>query len=274
MHSSHIITAPIIGKTYSLYGNSLSSDSYFELISNLANEFLEKISSVQELLTLIQNASKQKRLLKSLSLKNNQDHLSQIICELNQNLSIYSQPVKEHIRTISVLQRFEKIKTLTVEQYHLFMLEIELTNRLYKKEFLESELKYAFLPHCMRDFSQECMSAPDDLDYVCKACSKICSVNEMSRLFRKNKIKPYLWMEADLKKLFRNLNNENKKVGVFGVACIPELIQGMRMCQKANIPVIGLQLDANRCQRWMGQFNENTVNIKKLENLLNNSLPI
>ena len=269
MHSSHIITTPIIGKTYSLYGNSLSSDSYFELISNLANKFLEKISNVKELLTLIQNASKQKRLL-----KNNQDYLSQIICELNENLSIYSEPVKEHLRNLSVLQRFEKIKTLSVEQYHLFMLEIELTNRLNKKEFLECELKYAFLPHCMRDFSQECMSAPDDLDYVCKACSKICSVNEMSRLFRKNKIKPYLWMEADLKKLFRNLNHENKKVGVFGVACIPELINGMRMCQKVNVPVIGFQLDANRCQRWMGQFNENTVNIKKLEKLLNNSLPI
>ncbi len=274
MHSSQIITEPIVGKTYSLYGNSLSSDSYFELISDLADKFLKKINSVKELHDIIQNAGKKNRLLKSLSFNNSQTILSQIIHELNENLSVYSKPVKEHLRTISVFHRFEKIKTLTVEQYHLFMLEIELTNRINQKRFLVSELKYAFLPHCMRDFSQECMSTSDDLDYFCKACSKICSVNEMSRILRKNKIKPYLWMKADLKKLFRNLNHENKKIGVLGVACIPELVNGMRMCQKANVPVIGLQLDANRCQRWMGDFHENTVNIKKLTMLLKNSDPL
>jgi len=271
MHSSQIITSPIIGKTYSLYGNFLSSDSYFELISDLAHKFLEKVNSAKELHSIIQIAGKKNRLLKNLSHNNSQTIISQIISELNENLSVYSRPVKEHLKTLPVFQRFEKIKTLSVEQYHLFMLEIELTNRLNRKEFLECELKYAFLPHCMRDFSQECLSSPDDLDYVCKACSKICSVNEMSKLFRKNKIKPYLWMEADLKKLFRNLKHENKRIGVFGVACIPELVNGMRMCQKANVPVIGLQLDANRCMRWMGKFHENTANIKKLSELLSYS---
>ncbi|MCX6173835.1 MAG: DUF116 domain-containing protein [Ignavibacteriales bacterium] len=274
MHSSQTITEPIIGKTYSLYGNSVSSDSYFELISDLASRFLKNINSTEELHAIIQKASGQKRFLKSLLKNNNQTILSQIIHELNENLSVYTEAVKEHLRTLSVIKRFEKIKTLTTEQYHLSMLEIELTNRLNQKKFLECELKYAFLPHCMRDFSQECLSAPDNLDYVCKACSKICPINEMSKLLRKNKIKPYLWMQSDLKKLFRTLKLENKKVGVLGVACIPELVNGMRMCQKAHVPVIGLQLDANRCQRWMGQFHENTINIKKITKLLNNSDPL
>jgi hypothetical protein len=60
----------------------------------------------------------------------------------------------------------------------------------------------------------------------------------------------------------------NKKLGVLGIACIPELVAGMRQCQKYNLPVIGLPLNANRCVRWMGSFNENSVNLEMLEKLI------
>jgi len=57
-------------------------------------------------------------------------------------------------------------------------------------------------------------------------------------------------------------------VGVLGMACIPELVRGMRMCMRANVPVVGLPLDANRCARWWGQFHPNSVNLRELEILL------
>jgi len=35
---------------------------------------------------------------------------------------------------------------------------------------------------------------------------------------------------------------------------------------KYNIPVIGIPIDANRCQRWMGDYYDNSVNLENLRN--------
>jgi hypothetical protein len=50
--------------------------------------------------------------------------------------------------------------------------------------------------------------------------------------------------------------------GVLGIACIPELAWGMRDCMKRKIPVVGIPLDANRCMRWMGRFEDTSVNLE------------
>jgi len=268
MPNDEEVQTAIQGKTYTLYGNSTSSDKYFELISDLSEKFIREKTNEQELLALVQNASRKKRFLKRLLRYNINSDLSGILRTLTENLSPFTTQLQNHLSSLPVFKRWKSIFTLSKEQYHLFMLEIELTNRINRDNFLHSEYKFAFLPHCIRDFSQDCLSAPDEVDYVCKACSKICSVNKMSKLLRKNKVKPYLWMSADLRKLFRRLKHERKNIGVLGVACIPELIRGMRLCMRANVPVVGVQLDANRCQRWMGDFYENTINMQKLKSLI------
>jgi len=33
---------------------------------------------------------------------------------------------------------------------------------------------------------------------------------------------------------------------------------------KRKIPVVGIPLDANRCMRWMGRFEETSVNLERL----------
>ena len=74
-------------------------------------------------------------------------------------------------------------------------------------------------------------------------------------------------MQADLKKVFSVYNNQNNGIGVLGIACIPELVFGMRLCRKYDVPVIGIPIDANRCSRWMGDFYEKSVNMVRLENM-------
>jgi hypothetical protein len=90
----------------------------------------------------------------------------------------------------------------------------------------------------------------------------------VSKLLRRHGVIPYIWRTANLQSLFRRLRKEGKRVGVVGVACVPELVNGMRLCARANVPVIGMPLDANRCARWWGSFYPNTVNIRELERLL------
>jgi hypothetical protein len=150
------------------------------------------------------------------------------------------------------------------------MVEIELVNRIYAARFQACNKKYAFLPHCLRDLKAECRSAQRDIDYVCKGCSEGCNVNHASKTLRLYGVKPYIWMTADLSALFRKVKKEGDSIGVLGIACVPELVRGMRMCLKHDVPVVGIPLDANRCARWWGEFHMNTVNFAKLESLLKN----
>ena len=75
-------------------------------------------------------------------------------------------------------------------------------------------------------------------------------------------------MEGNLKDLVKKTFKKKQSFGVLGIACIPELVWGMRKCRRYNVPVIGLPLNANRCARWFGEFLTNSVDLVELEKLL------
>ena len=148
------------------------------------------------------------------------------------------------------------------------MLLIELANRAWGDAFRKAGRKIAFLPYCLRDLSANCRSGPGELDYICRGCSKDCYVNRVSALLREARVEPYLWMNASLKSLLRELLDKEGSIGVLGVACIPELFRGMRLCMNLNIPVVGIPLNANRCIRWMGAFHPTSVDLDALSTLV------
>jgi hypothetical protein len=141
------------------------------------------------------------------------------------------------------------------------MLEIELMNRAFGNRFRKARRRLAFLPHCLRDLKADCRAAMHDIDYACKGCSVVCKVNAVSTLLRNHNIEPYIWMQANLTALFRKLKDEEGGLGVMGIACVPELVHGMRMCAKLGVPVVGVPLNANRCARWMGEFYSTSVEL-------------
>ena len=63
---------------------------------------------------------------------------------------------------------------------------------------------------------------------------------------------------------FRN----GHSLGILGIACIPELVWGIRKCSKYKIPVVEIPLNANRCMRWFGEFFNNSINLNELEKLV------
>jgi hypothetical protein len=148
------------------------------------------------------------------------------------------------------------------------MLEIELTNRIFVRDFKNADEKIALLPYCLKDFTVNCKSQPDDFDYRCKQCSKNCYQNYSTNILQQNKIDAYIWMGSGIKKKLKAAAGRENSFGVLGIACIPELVWGMRKCRKYKIPVVGIPLDANRCIRWMGSFNPNSVNLERLEKLV------
>jgi hypothetical protein len=265
--SHHNFYKPVQGKTYSLFAAADSSERYFTEIRRLTDVFLELYPDAQRLLDLIRKAGKRSYLAKRIS-RSDRQLLDFVRERLWQSLSLHTQKVSEHLRTLPLSRRADPTLTTSETQYHLYMLEIELVNRLYRREFKQAEFKFALLAHCLRDFRPACDSVPGDIEAVCRGCTKDCLIHLGSVLLEKYGIKPYISVEMDQEKLFRKLKQEHPSIGALGIACIPELAMGMRLCIRSGIPPIGIPLNANRCARWMSQAQETSFNLEQLEELL------
>jgi len=261
---------PLAGKTYSLFGSDLSAEPYYDRVRRLADELLRIVPGEESLLALIRESGGRKRLLARAARREDGSVLSSILRSLGNALSPYTTNVRTHRKGLSIRSVTDRRLRTTEEQYHLHMLEIELANRIHRDRFLKSDFRIALLPHCLRDFRRECGSVPGDLDSACAGCSETCFIHRVSAILREAGVHPYIWRNAELATLFRRLEGRGT-FGVLGIACIPELAWGMRACRKREIPVVGIPLDANRCMRWMGRFEDTSVNLERLIELVNGS---
>jgi hypothetical protein len=265
-----MIPEKIIGKTYTLYGDQDISDYFYEDLREVTDSILTKSENKITLIDFLRKSSTNKRSLRRVIKINPGETLLGNILHLTEDtLSKYFTDIDSHLKNLTLSEKCGSTLTTSREQYLLYMLEIELVNRLNKDKFNSAGTKFAFLPHCLHDLDKDCLSASDGTDYVCKSCSKNCSINSVSKIMKLRDIMTYIWREADLKKIFKLAKSSGQSIGAFGVACIPELVNGLRLCAKYDVPAIGVPLDANRCVRWMGNFYPNSVNEKTILSLLN-----
>lgn len=256
------LSLPIIGRTYSLYGGTGSTTPYYQHIARIVDAAAAEMPNLHKLLALVQRSSR--RYSGSVAMRKLPESLKRSLPELK----TYLTGVKKHLRELSIFKLRERSLWTTERQYLLYMVEIELINRLQRTSFAACERKIALLPHCIRDFSRTCRAESDGVDLLCKGCSKLCHLRPLSDLLQERDVTPYIWMEADFKDFYTKLGGRDKPLGILGVACIPELVPGLRRCLKAGIPAQGLPLDANRCIRWMGDFLENSVNLEILGGMI------
>lgn len=259
----------IEGKTYSLHGGNDDSEQYYETIKNLADLLLARFRDKNTLLSLIRNAESGSSIWKRLRTRPFQaEKIGDIGAQLKESLSVYTLMVESHLRSLSLRKRFDDIISTREAQYHLYMLEIELVNRAYSEQFKQSDYKFALMAHCLRDFRPNCRSEPGEIEEVCKGCTDNCQVNLAGELLRHHDIDPYISVEIEQQKVFAKLKREHTSIGALGIACVPELVSGMRLCSSLGIPAVGVPLDANRCRRWMGKAHETSFNMMQLHKLL------
>ena len=257
------------GKTYSLFGDDEGPDQYYSLIRELTDLFLEKCPDEKRLLDQIQKASKGSPFTRRLKGSQvDKTLITYIKKTLKERLSVYTTGVKGHLKTLPLSQRFDETLKTKEYQYHLYMIEIELANRMYRVAFKKSGYRFSLIAHCLRDFRPECKSVSGDYESLCKGCTKDCFVHIGSALLKKYGIHPYISVSMDLERLFKAIKAEHYSVGAIGIACVPELVAGMRLCIKLGIPAVGIPLDANRCARWMNKTSESSFNLRELEELI------
>ena len=268
MSNHEKLYTPVQGKTYSLFGKADDSEGYYAEIKRLADVFLQRCPDEKRLLGLIQRVGKGPFLLGLKTTGADRKTIQFVRETLRQSLSIYTQKVSNHLKNLPLAKRTDSTLATKEEKYHLYMLEIELVNRIYREEFKRSEYKFALIAHCLRDFRPECRSEEGEFEAVCRGCTEDCFIRLGSVLLEKYGIKPYISVEMDQERLFRRLKQEHPSIGALGIACIPELAMGMRLCIRIGISPVGIPLNANRCARWMSQAYETSFNLEQLEELL------
>ncbi len=260
---------PVEGKTYTLFGKSNSTRDYYKTIHELADRIMVLLPDLQQTIEDLRIFSGRKRVLRRLPKNMSSTNPAAEIARLvDPALKMYTENVEEHLKTLPLSKIWDRRLATSRIQYHLYMVEIELTNRLFIKEFIKADRKIALMPYCLQDFSVSCRSARNGFDYQCKSCSGNCFQNHASRILRDHGIEPYIWMEGDMKRLAGYTLEEKRTFGVLGIACVPELTWGMRNCRKNKIPVVGIPLNANRCIRWFGSFYHNSIDLDEMERLL------
>ena len=255
------------GKTYTLVDESGSSDAYYHRIAELTDELLAATDGEKVLLSRLREASKRPPLLKRLL---NPSTDAEFMDRLEASLAGFTPGVRDHLRTLSLSDRFDETMRTQEPQYHLYMVEIELTNRLNRDRFRAAGYRMALLAHCLRDYRDSCGAEAGDVEAVCGHCARDCYIHLGDVLLERFGVNAYISVSMDHDRLFKGLKMEHPDMAALGIACVPELVQGLRLCEKLDIPAVGIPLDANRCQRWCGEALETSFNLEALRLLMEN----
>ena len=192
-----------------------------------------------------------------------------MLLAMDRVLSVYLTGLEKHLRKVPLHKMFtDRELFCSREQYYLYLFEFELVNRVHKQTFMNANYRIALLPYCLKETQTDCKARPDEIDYACRGCIKTCYINKVSKVLRDHGVNPYIWSRGSLRTMFGKLSGKYGSIGVLGIACIVELIRGMRFCMKTGLPVMGIPLNANRCSRWMEKLLETSVDLEALESML------
>ncbi len=122
-------------------------------------------------------------------------------------------------------------------------IDLQAVNLLYRKDFLESNKRALFLPHCSRKYMDSRCKANFDASipsYTCSHCSGDCLVNMTDCLARKKGYDVYVLPGGScIPKILKTIHYE----GIVGVACgeemrvYREILGGMNVAGQA-VPLI------------------------------------
>ena len=162
---------PVKGKTYTLFGETDSTDQYYSVVRQLCHDLmLDYRMDETQLVNYIRVFSEKKQLLRKVARKRKEiSLLSGILFTASTRLEPFTTDIENAVKSFPSYKIVTDRRILTIrEQYYLYMIEIELVNRLNKQQFLQANHKIALLPHCLAEDHASCKAQPDDIDFVCR----------------------------------------------------------------------------------------------------------
>ncbi len=151
-------------------------------------------------------------------------------------------------------------------EYHLSMVGAELLNRAFKEKYELTKRRALLLPACMREKPAElCKAKKMGLDYLCTGCSKTCNINKIKEQVKEYNCETYIIPHSsDFSNWLKKWENTTE-IGVIGVACPLNLMQGGLELRALNIPSQCVLLDYCGCKNhWSKEGIPTNINNEEL----------
>lgn len=158
-------------------------------------------------------------------------------------------------------------------QYLFNMVAAETMNQVYHTDFLKAPIKKVFAPSCMRQDGQKCKCEKIGLGYSCKGCSKGCQIHRLEACLKAENIEVCMIPHETLLNTVE-INRQNK-IGIIGIACVPNLISGgWKALRLGFIPQCVL-LEYSGCEKhWLEKGKMTMINEARLKLLLNKNISL
>ena len=127
------------------------------------------------------------------------------------------------------------------------LIEVQVANKLQRKNFEKAKRKAILLPHCTRSYmDRRCMAdfIPEIPTYKCNGCTPDCTVNKVTIL---GKAKGYDVFVIPGGSCAEKILRDEKYEGVLGIACGMELKMSVGLLNKLGIAGQGVFLTNNGC---------------------------
>lgn len=153
-------------------------------------------------------------------------------------------------------------------EYHLNMVGAEILNRAYKNDFLKTKNKKLLVPICMRyNDEKQCKATVAEDGYICRHCMKECNVNKLSEMGTRFGFEVLIIQHGS--SAFKDKNVNYGEVGIVGVACLLNLLEGGFAARRLNLVPQCIILDYCGCKKhWDNNGIITDINMRKLKEVL------
>lgn len=157
-------------------------------------------------------------------------------------------------KTLELIEKFRIQEATGLEISDAIMLlqdfiEIQATNILQRKEFLQTRKRALLLPHCSRKYMDNRCKAtfdPEIPSYFCNHCSEDCLINKATRLAQSRGYDVYVLPGGScISKLLKRHHYE----GIVGVACGEEIRLGGEALNRLGLVAQAVPLIKNGCAK-------------------------
>jgi len=137
------------------------------------------------------------------------------------------------------------------------LIDIQASNLMLRKSFLQTKKRALFLPHCSRKYMDSRCKAVFDTSipsYICGHCSPDCEVNKADQFAKQQGYDVYVLPGGSC---VPKILKAHKYEGVVGVACGEEVKMSLDLLKSMNVRAQSVPLLKNGCSNTV--FNIDTL---------------
>lgn len=173
-------------------------------------------------------------------------------------LGMYTRTLSAHKEDRKKVRRFGEDYFMFAKkrvEYHLAMFGAEVINRAMRSAFLRTERRIVLLPGCMRGENEKhCRARRRGLEMTCVGCAEDCHIGQIQRQGRAESFEVRIISHSSSFSKWLDHLSGRKDLGIVGVTCVPNVLQGGYEMKKRGIPAQCVLLDFAGCQKhWLPQ---------------------